>query len=1109
MTKTKITRLLPALACGLVLLLASHLSAGAQEATPAGSWIDVVIVLDDSGSMATCWPWSNLPRLDTCRPSENPPSDPHELRYSAARLLTQLAGDGDRVAVIRFNAGTQDIIGRLQAVGNRNNRQSLVEAIQPPGDYLRAGGYTRIDLGLSRAVQILKAAEGSPRPSYVILLTDGVPTQPDGSRPQDQAIKQSVAELEGLGAQVFPVFLCNDKAGCPDDAFIQRTMGKVPDKARTADELLQVFSAVFAKMKPDLHVIDRRNADGDIEFTIREAHGAQQLVIVARSPDAVAGEQGGLVALKRDGNPETISRAYQEPNILVNVIEAGKLAAGVWTVTTKGDSSFVVAQTETVPELIYPPPSVAGSAAAPHYVPAGKPVLILAKIAGPGGSEPLRLNDSTLLEPLAAGLAPGDALRWTVLPGGAGDFTLQAGEDTSPLEIRRTFRLETRADLPTVVALSPLPGAACLPEEPCVLKAGFGPGSEVEDLQAMVYVTDETPVAPARTVPPGSGKLVYSAPMTCIGRECADPAQAFKREDGHTYTVRFLLQGRSNGVLFGDWTEATLAMEPAVYLRGLPLSLNLKTQPDGGWPVTVVAGTTEDLGRLQASIVLTRTDDSMPVADVQVDFAADVSGAGEQQASLKVSSPTDLRPGHYEGLISFTTDRPSTERKVRLPAPISVSLNLSRPAAHISDSAVDFGTVIFDTSPNFRVNETAYMPVQFDDSLFNLTPEQIGGSCPGLELVAGPPEMSRSPNTVPGKIPFEGPGQASELPLTLRSSGPIAPQTCSGTFALHGPSGDYDVQPETPLSWRLVIPAVEWEVLGVERGGSSTADANLGRLGKAGERSTASLRVRYTGKPPFSLQLSDLSAAVEDPVRFGTERAGIAVGKDDLVLVAATAAQQAVANDEYRVPVELLVRRSLPHASPLASWLQGTDYSGKLSVKVAGLPSSAPQEVSFRLHNPSVYQRYVQPFYRLLLPGVATIPLSVIVPLLLFVFIWKRKKDASVERLMRRPGLQPLAGEDAVGVGAGPAGEPPRIPVTASGLGVAATQASGPPRWTARREHNPRPSDARVGRGYRIPQRQVRPAKGAGATAPTPTTRPAPASVPPPRRRAGTSRPTS
>jgi hypothetical protein len=130
-------------------------------------------------------------------------------------------------------------------------------------------------------------------------------------------------------------------------------MGKVPDKPRP-DELLQVFSAVFAKMKPDLHVVDRRDVAGDIALTIREAHGAEQLVIVA--------ENGDVVGLKRDDNPETVSGAYQDPNILMNVVEAGKLAPGVWTMTTKGDSSFVVAQTETVPELVYPPPSVPGSA---------------------------------------------------------------------------------------------------------------------------------------------------------------------------------------------------------------------------------------------------------------------------------------------------------------------------------------------------------------------------------------------------------------------------------------------------------------------------------------------------------------------------------------------------------------------------------------------------------------------------------------------------------------------------------------------------------------------------------------------------------------------------
>jgi hypothetical protein len=262
----------------------------------------------------------------------------------------------------------------------------------------------------------------------------------------------------------------------------------------------------------------------------------------------------------------------------------------------------------------------------------------------------------------------------------------------------------------------------------------------------------------------------------------------------------------------------------------------------------------------------------------------------------------------------------------------------------------------------------------------------------------------------------------------------------------------------------------------------------MGSLGKAGERKGATLLVRYTGKPPFSLQLSDLSAAAE--------RAGVTIGKDDLDLVAAPAVQQAGAGDEYQVPIELLVRRSLAQASPLARWLSGTDYNGNLNIQVAGLPASQLQKVSFRMHNPSLYQRYVQPFYRLLLPGAVTIPLSIVIPLLLLVLISKRRKDASVERLMRRSGSQtPAVAPESFGGAPRPG---------------AAIQSAGPPRWT-RMESSPKPSGASESRGYRIPQRQARPAettKDTGMPASTPTRLAASASVPPPRR-AGTSRPTA
>jgi hypothetical protein len=486
------------------------------------------------------------------------------------------------------------------------------------------------------------------------------------------------------------------------------------------------------------------------------------------------------------------------------------------------------------------------------------------------------------------------------------------------------------------------------------------------------------------------------------------------------------MQARSGSAVFADWAETTLVMEPAIYLRGLPAPLNLKTQPVGGWPVTVTVGTAEDLGQLTASIALTRTNDSTPVHDLQVDFAADISGAGEQRTTLHVGLPERLRPGRYEGQISFTVDKPAAAKQVRLPAPIAVSLNLARPAAQILSTAADFGSVTFETSPNFRINQTALVRAQFTEAPFNLVPALESNSCPGLELVAGNPQVQ---------------GDVYQIPLSLRSSGPIHPQTCSGTFTLHGPSEDYEVQPATPLSWRLVIPKVEWELVGVERNGIKSNDIAFGSLGRSGERGEATLLVRYTGQPPFTVELLDLQGQAD--------RGDTTIGREHVGLEMAVVTPDPDLPNVYRVPLGLVVRKSLPHATPVANWLAGTDYIGRLQLDIVGLPASAVQEVNFRLHNPSWYQRYIQPFYRWWWPGVLTCPLSLLIPLILFTFVWLRKKDADVERLMRESQQRARPAEEQPGPV--PPAAPGRQPGVLSSLSARGAEAGRPPALPGRR----------------------------------------------------------
>ncbi len=929
------------------------------------------------------------------------------------------------MAVVRFNEATQGVIGQLQQAGTSGARQSLTDALRPPTDYITTGGYTRIDLALNYAKDLLTAAKDEGRPSYVLLLTDGAPTQPGGVPGQEQPVRATMEALTQLGTQVFPVELCNDKAGCPDDTFITQTMGRVPDKAKTAGELLRVFSSIFAQMEPDLHVVDQGTGSA-LEFNIRPEHGARRLVIVA--------DKSGVQAVQRDDAPQAVSSAYQDDNILLNVVEDKALAPGKWSVEANGHDTFAVVQTDTYPELTFPPASVPGSSAAPYYVPAGKPVALLARVAGPGAGSPVRLGDGTTLKPYS----PGNGLLWGMLPGVGDGFSLQVGDDQAPLQIVRHFRLQARPDLPTALIVSPTAASPCGSSAPCQLKVSFGPGPEVSDTQATVYVTDES----------AGGELAYSSPMVCTGRTCADAADNFKRLDGHRYTIRFFVQARAAGLLYGDWAQTTLAVGPSVGLSGLPAVLNLKTQPAGGWPVTVTVGTIEDLGQLRATIALTRTEDGTPVADAQVSFAAGLVAAGQQASALRVVTPAGLRPGHYEGQIAFAVDKTPAAGAVNLPAPLPVSLTLTPPSVALSDHSIDFGSVLFDTSPNFRLNQAASIGVVFADAPFAIVPAMMESTCPTLSVVAGAPEQAAN---------------GYRVPLTLTSTGPIAPQTCSGTLALAGPSEDYAVQGNAAMPWRVTIPQVDWQLVGVERAGEPGGDLDFGSLGRPGERSRATLLIRYSGQPPFSLNLLGLQGKAGN--------GSIGVGTQDVELTTVGVTARPGSPGLYSVPVELVVHRSLPQATSSARWLSGTDYSGQLRLDIAGLPSPSPREANFRFHNPSIYQRYVAPVYHWWWPGLVTCPLSILLPLGLLGFVWLRKKDADVERILARE-----RGAALPSLVEGPSTTPPG-------------HAAGSPANAAPGYKAPSPAYMLYGRpsasGHQIPRRTPRPAGRPGQGGPS------------------------
>ncbi len=875
--------------------------------------VDVVVVLDDSGSMATCWPWprEGLPFSPPCHsPSENPPSDPDELRYSAARLLLQLADDDDRLAVVRFDSVAEGVgsLGSLARVGDGTNRSQLAATLQPPTDYLPRG-YTRIDLGLELAIQLLQAGTEPGRTQYVLLLTDGEPTEPGNALGQKERIAAQLATLRSEGVSVFPVVLCNGGAGCSGE-FLREQFGESGvSEAKTAQELLRVFSDIVTRMKPDRSLISTRNPAGSLQFTTRPEQGVRSVAVVT--------PRNGLLGLRRDDAAVLTSNALNDPNIDLNVLASDSMAAGAWVADTADPSGFVVVQAASYPQLINPPPSLADSPASVRYYPAGKPPLLLARANGPGTNEPLLLNGETVMPVFGQ-----DNLRALILADEATSVRLQLGADVMPLQLARSFRLEPRADLPRAEAIWPQPdNPGLLADGRARLQVAFSGGANVTDLAATVYVLEATDDAP----------LAYEANLTCDGQSCQD--ENFHPEDGRSYEVTFVLQGQLDGVRFSDWAKTELALAPAVYLRGLPAQLDLSTMPADGWPVELGSGTLEEIGTLAASLVLRNAATGEEMTTVALDFVKDVPEEGVTATTLHIDGLDTLRPGDYEGEIVLSTTSPAglpMDVNIRPGALLPVTLNVPRPLAQLDTQAVDFGEVLFDTSPNFRLNEENLVPLVFAGKPFPVSAEMAESNCANVTVVTG--EV------------VERDGRML-LPVRLTSAGPVLPTTCRGSVNLTGPNDDYDVRPAS-LAFQSRVAGIEWSIV--------SGDLHLADLQDAGARVATTVLVRFNGKTPFVVQATGVRGA-GSVTGDSTNTAPVDLTADAIDIPVVEVSGSPNEAGLYEVPLTLIARQTIP-----GDRLRGTFYSGQLKLGIAGLPDDT-QSVNFSFRSPSLYQRYLAP----------------------------------------------------------------------------------------------------------------------------------------------------
>jgi hypothetical protein len=589
-----------------------------------------------------------------------------------------------------------------------------------------------------------------------------------------------------------------------------------------------------------------------------------------------------------------------------------------------------------------------------RYYPAGKPPILIARANGPGADEPLLYNGKTTMAVFGQGNT-----RAMILTDTPDEVRLQLGADTTPLQLERTFHLEGRSDLPKAQVYLPRddnPGL--LDDGRAQLQVGFA-GTGVTELAATAYVLEEAPN--------GSRPLAYQANMTCDDRTCTDTN--FKPQDGRSYQVTYVIQGEMNNIRFSDWAQTEMALAPAVFLRGLPDQLDLSQMPADGWPVELGSSTQDEIGSLSAKITLANADTGAKVPGVSLDFVQDVPETGTVQAKLHIAGLNTLRPGNYKGEIQLQATNPAghvMDVNIRPGATLPVAISVARPLVHLDGQAVDFGEVLFDTSPNFRLDRQAALPLTFAGKPFKLTAQLVDSTCSNVTLAPGD-VTEQDGHTV--------------LPLHLTSAGPVTPTTCQGSVVLHGPNSDYDVTPGQ-FDWQARVASVEWSI--------ASGDIHMSDLQDVGARGKETLLVRFNGKTPFVIQLN------------GLQGAGATLGKETNAseITALQPDQIDVPSIEvngppneaglYEVPLTMIARQAIA-----GDQLRGTLYTGQMRLSIAGLPNDV-KTVGFSFRSPSIYQRYfapiIVPIYSM--PAVlCTGPLTLLILLVLLARFRGRNFD--------------------------------------------------------------------------------------------------------------------
>lgn len=760
MKKTHLLHVYILLACILSILIAPNTSVSAQTVSTEG--IDIVVVLDDSGSM----------RTDRVT---GPGSDDLNLRYSAAKLLLNLIDNDDRIAFVRFDSKAESIgrNGFIQA-GSQGQRTELLSALVAPDDYTKRG-WTRIDLGFDQAVSLLTGRNRSDqsRPAYILLLTDGKPT---GATENEQNslitnLKKKLTD-SGLGYDVFPMRLCAKDGDC-DATFLTRAFGYA-DVVNSAEQLLEKFASIYQQMKPGIQVVPT-SKDGEIRVRVRAEHGVTWIKVV--SPRTAA---------KLIGSTKIAPNATSIPidgNVRLDAFNFAQPEESIDTWSTPG--SFAVIRTRTDVKLIHPPSANDTPVGIVRYVAKGSSVINMLQITEPGGNEPVKTSNSNVT--LERFQLPNQ--RFYESSAGTRDIEIQVGDDDEPLQITRKFRFQEIDGAPGMTINS----IECGTSNKCVITAQFTSSDNIDAPSATAYIR----ISPTEWLDPIS--------LSCSGIKCTGE---FLSSEGINYDVFVLgrARWRETNQWFGNSARKSQQTSASLTIKNLPAPLVVQPQAENSWNIQITSTAAESLGQLKASVLLSDDKGTPFTNQLQAQVNVQITQAGTYEAALTILGADKLPVGSYTGKLRWEVN--NLPINFKMPSDSDITIQVDAPKANINMSEL----VINVDSPQV-IDTVIDVPVRY---------VSLAGNDEYLTLRAtSVTNMSCSEAKIDVTVLDQ---TSTNIVLNIKSSRELQNlENCNGEVFFTTTNTNASISPDR-LPWKITFIPPDWEFHGSYENGAFTAE---------------------------------------------------------------------------------------------------------------------------------------------------------------------------------------------------------------------------------------------------------------------------------------------